>query len=168
MQQVSPAPRERPGLRPTTLGGVIDVRKHNAYTVGKYAVTRHDVGIEERVARHIKPQPNGCWYWDGNGDQYAMSTVGLVHRWMYEVFKGRISEGHDVHHHCEHPGCVNPEHLEALTHSDHMRWHRGLLITHLHLHPGRHQMSDVPNDEQPEDDEADVEVEVPEGDTDDE
>lgn len=40
----------------------------------------------------------------------------LAHRVMYVHTKGVIPDGHTIDHLCEHRNCVNPEHLQAVTH----------------------------------------------------
>lgn len=67
-----------------------------------------------------------CWLWTGyikpNG--YATFYPGggrhvdkiYVHRWAYESSKGPIPDGLEIDHLCNVRNCVNPEHLEVVTH----------------------------------------------------
>ena len=51
-----------------------------------------------------------------NGEGYGVNLAGGVHRQMYEHFIGPIPEGYEVDHLCEVKSCINPDHLEAVTH----------------------------------------------------
>ena len=64
-----------------------------------------------------------CWEWTGykNPQGYGKintinQIVKLTHRVSYEYFKGPIPEGLELDHLCRVPRCVNPDHLEAVTH----------------------------------------------------
>ena len=65
-----------------------------------------------------------CWIWIGaithNG--YPKATFNyetcLVHQVIYKHFKGPIPEGLEIDHVCRNKLCVNPEHLEAITHKE--------------------------------------------------
>lgn len=45
----------------------------------------------------------------------------LAHRFFYEHFIGEIPEGLEIDHLCHNTICVNPAHLEAVTHSENLR-----------------------------------------------
>lgn len=74
----------------------------------------HDI-LEDLFLGLIVDQNIGCWYIDGNWDNYRQLTVknkkGIrAHRLSYEIFIGNIVLP-QVCHHCDRPGCCNPLHL---------------------------------------------------------
>lgn len=77
-------------------------------------------------------QSNGCWIWQGSfnmsGGGYGQflfaGHMRQAHRLFYQLFKGPIPEKYHVHHKCEDPKCVNPDHLEALGHREHLSRHQ--------------------------------------------
>lgn len=75
--------------------------------------------------------PAACWRWRGelNNKGYARIAVGvrnreqfsgkrriLVHRFFYEDMFGSVPEGLELDHLCRTRNCVNPWHLEPVTH----------------------------------------------------
>ena len=47
----------------------------------------------------------------------------LGHRLIYEAYKGAIPEGLEIDHLCRVKHCINPDHLEAVSHKVNMqRW----------------------------------------------
>lgn len=66
-----------------------------------------------------------CIQWTGRRthDGYAIREVGgrkdrrtiYLHRLAYEQAHGPIPDGYQIDHLCGNPGCLNPEHLEAVT-----------------------------------------------------
>lgn len=70
----------------------------------------------------------GCWRWCGPPVRYRRNRTkdGLrraIYQIAFEVFKGPIPDRHVVHHTCENPQCVNPDHLIALTRRERMKAH---------------------------------------------
>lgn len=69
-----------------------------------------------------------CWIWqmskvnkEGHGWIKVDGRQDLAHRHFYRTHVGPIPAGFHVHHRCEQPSCVNPDHLEALSPVDHGR-----------------------------------------------
>lgn len=76
--------------------------------------------------------PDECWEWTGtrkNG--YGRFTVPRSNapgmravyaaRFAYEFLVGPIPEGLEIDHLCRNRGCVNPSHLEPVTHRENCR-----------------------------------------------
>ncbi len=69
----------------------------------------------------VEIDENCCWIWqlfvkpNGYGQ---IGRNGYAHRASYEVFVGAIPEGLEIDHTCGNKRCVNPEHLEAVTHGE--------------------------------------------------
>lgn len=68
-----------------------------------------------------------CWVWvgglhrNGHGKFGADGRAQLAHRWSYEHHRGPIPEGLEIDHLCNNPPCVNPRHLEPVTHLENVR-----------------------------------------------
>ena len=64
---------------------------------------------------------DGCWRWTGpTAGGYGRVQI-YAHRWMYEREVGPIPDGLQIDHLCRNPLCVNPEHLEPVTHAENQR-----------------------------------------------
>jgi hypothetical protein len=76
-----------------------------------------------------KVTANGeCWIWKAacypNG--YGMFDGGYAHRWAYEHMVTEIPPGLELDHLCRVRNCVNPWHLEPVTHAENHRRRRGI------------------------------------------
>lgn len=69
-----------------------------------------------------------CWIWQGyqNPNGYCYYTVWhgksvKACRYVYERYKGKIPKDLDLDHLCRQRMCVNPNHLEPVTHAENCR-----------------------------------------------
>lgn len=65
-----------------------------------------------------------CWPWEGAknakgyGRVYVAGRRWYAHRMTYTAFVGPIPVGLELDHLCRNPSCVNPDHLEPVTHAE--------------------------------------------------
>jgi len=90
--------------------------------------------MRERLLSKIKKDKNGCWTWTGYRLRKKYGDYGLIHigrlpnkkikrahRVSYEFFVGPIPEGLEIDHLCHNTLCINPDHLEPVTHAENMK-----------------------------------------------
>lgn len=69
----------------------------------------------------------GCWQWngsicrDGYGKCNRRAGQFLAHRAFYTILVGPIKAGFELDHLCKNRSCVNPAHLEEVTHTENVR-----------------------------------------------
>lgn len=86
------------------------------------AIAFGDCRLPVKFWRHVAELQSGCWSWVGarqhNG--YGRVAVGYTtrpaHRVAYETLVGEIPAGLELDHLCRDPSCINPAHLEPVTH----------------------------------------------------
>lgn len=94
-----------------------------------------------KIVRHIKPlcetdkmrfsfwvkKTPTCWNWQGNvtTSGYGRTNIGGqgdvgAHRVAWVIENGEIPEGKVIDHTCHNKLCVNPSHLNAVTHKENL------------------------------------------------
>ena len=70
---------------------------------------------------------NGCWNWLGHITKKGYGRFDrfgkrvMVHRYFYENLVGPILKGLEIDHLCRNRKCMNPKHLEPVTHRENLR-----------------------------------------------
>jgi hypothetical protein len=88
------------------------------------------VDLDQRFWSRVQKTPC-CWLWTGRtrngryGDYQAKGRKVLAHRYAYEQLVGPVPDGLELDHvkarGCTSTLCVNPAHLEPVTHLENMR-----------------------------------------------
>lgn len=86
----------------------------------------HAVPMAQRLEQSVRVDDDGCWVWtkwlDPNG--YGMIAPGdgarrvFAHRAAYTIWIGEVPQGLELDHLCRNRACVNPLHLEPVTHKE--------------------------------------------------
>lgn len=82
--------------------------------------------LEDRFWSKVE-KTAGCWRWKasldgkGYGKFHYDGKHRRAHRVAYELLVGEIPEGLALDHLCSNPVCVNPDHLEPVTHAENAR-----------------------------------------------
>lgn len=77
---------------------------------------------EEHMLTRITVDANGCWLWEGSTCKHGYGRVQIdgkslqAHRVMYEYRVGPIPAGFELDHGCRVHRCINPAHMEPVTH----------------------------------------------------
>jgi len=94
--------------------------------------------LPAHIQSKIMPEPtSGCWLWAGAtaGKNYGQITHDgkrqYAHRVVYELVVRSIPEGLEIDHLCKVTCCVNPNHLEPVTHKENLRRSDAVLKTKL-------------------------------------
>lgn len=96
----------------------------------------------ERLMAKVAIDENGCWLWtasvrpNGYGQVAYKGSPRQAHRVVYEAVRGPIPGGLPLDHLCRVRHCVNPAHLEPVTHRENVRRGANAQKTHcLRGHP---------------------------------
>ena len=90
----------------------------------------HPFKYLDGLPKYVEDPVTGCWNWVASmcSGGYGSSCYGhkqrdRAHRvsWRYHNNWKKIPKGYDIHHRCTNRRCVNPDHLELLSKTNHMR-----------------------------------------------
>lgn len=95
----------------------------------RHSARRRNLGLppldpERRFWRTVDRRGvDECWLWLGTLNSHGYGRYGrrMAHRMAYEFLVGPIPEGLTLDHLCRTPRCVNPAHLEPVTHQENIR-----------------------------------------------
>lgn len=88
------------------------------------------MNAEERFWAKVDRRDGGdCWPWLGTTTSTGYGLFGVpredrtvgAHRYAYELVVGPIPTGLELDHLCRVRNCVNPAHLEPVTHAENLR-----------------------------------------------
>jgi hypothetical protein len=101
-------------------------------TIKKTLRFKRGTPASQRFWASVEFKSGDCWIWRGcyRGNEYGCFFVGKTpegrNRYVspqvfaWEETNGLLAPGMEIHHACFNPACVNPLHLEDLSHEDHM------------------------------------------------
>lgn len=95
----------------------------------KYACGHKGIPIH---ASYRVDQKTGCWNWTGKLTRYGRPRIRRDGRLrfayviLYEEMYGPVPKGTELHHRCENPACVCPDHVTPLARAPHRQAHSSL------------------------------------------
>lgn len=92
-----------------------------------------NLNLEQKFWDRVsKDKKTGCWLWTGSTNHAGYASLHVTmgkfvraHTWAYEHIVGKVPKGKELDHTCRNRRCVNPEHLEPVTHLENVN--RGLV-----------------------------------------
>lgn len=108
------------------LARAFDVKRGKAKYCSNVCVTAAHGDLASRFWLRVH-KTDDCWLWTstlrrGYGRFWiAPGRFVPAHRFAYELLVGPIPEGLELDHLCRNPACVNPAHLDPVTHRENVR-----------------------------------------------
>lgn len=129
MSEIEERLRAHLDLPPRTQEKPLHVRVAEAAKV-YVARGRYPGRAGERFYRLVDFRPGDCWYWRGSRGEQGHGRVKILgraypaHVVSFVLSGGIIPDGMELDHLCRTPECVNPTHVEPVTHRENVA--RGL------------------------------------------
>jgi hypothetical protein len=109
------------------------LKDNSEFVRQKKKLLEKDTLMQRFNEKWIPVPESGCWLWTGalGGDGYGAIYSDRdrkkikAHQAAYELYKGELTPGLNIDHLCRVHCCVNPNHLEEVTHVENMR--RGIV-----------------------------------------
>lgn len=124
-------------------------------TKEQLARRKESIGASDAKKRFMscvqKCANTGCWIWVGGvgpgkyGAFQHNKKRTTAHRFSHILFKGPVTHGLVVDHLCRNTRCVNPDHLEEVTHAENVRRGNGGLHQRSKTHCPRGHEYDAEN-----------------------
>ena len=98
----------------------------------RLAALKNRIPLKIRFWERVK-KTKSCWLWIGTRDAKGYGVIVnnnkhfFAHRLSYEWEKGKIPIKLEIDHLCRNSACINPKHLEAVTHRENVLRGMGLM-----------------------------------------
>lgn len=111
-------------------GSLAPVPKHSDISkgwVGGVPLPYRNGHTQRKLKRYDIDPATGCWNWLVmlNPAGYASTRINgktqRVHKLLYEIINGPVPKGLELDHTCRNRRCINPDHLEPVTHAVNMQ-----------------------------------------------
>jgi hypothetical protein len=85
-----------------------------------------NAAVLAEITNHVSVDENGCWIWSGTKSVTGYPVLRTahrrderrVHRVVLEAKHGKPLGSQQAHHVCAVRACVNPDHLQPVTHAE--------------------------------------------------
>lgn len=115
---------------PTIVAGrvapTLEVAQYTFPDTYHYVTNKERTELRRRLRSSSTKDPStGCWVWqksqrkkNGYGKASYKGKAVQAHRLSYIAYKADIQDGMVVHHTCGNNLCINPRHLQSVSHHD--------------------------------------------------
>lgn len=107
--------------------------RFNCTLISRVRIMKYDCMMQRLLANSVIDSKTGCWLWISTINNCGYGKINVydhekkcpvtkyAHRVSYELFKGVLRRGFELHHVCMLRHCINPEHLRQVRHRTNIR-----------------------------------------------